>query len=87
RDSRGEVRGYYPDFVVKTSEKDLYIVETKGREDLDDPLKIARLKQWCEDVNKSQAKVKCQCLYVRQDEYEKYKAKNFISLVKIFLVK
>lgn len=84
RDASGEIRDYYPDFIVKTSEKDLYIVETKGREDLDDPLKIARLKQWCEDVNKSQAKVKCHCVYVRQEEYEKYTPKNFSVLIKNF---
>lgn len=84
RDASGEIRDYYPDFIVKTSEKELYIVETKGREDLDDPLKIARLRQWCEDVNKSQSKMKCNCLYVRQEEYEKYTPKNFTGLIKTF---
>ena len=84
RDASGEIRDYYPDFIVKTSEKELYIVETKGREDLDDPLKIARLRQWCEDVNKSQSKMKCHCLYVRQEEYEKYTPKNFTGLIKTF---
>ena len=84
RDASGEIRDYYPDFIVKTSEKELYIVETKGREDLDDPFKIARLRQWCEDVNKSQSKMKCYCLYVRQEEYEKYTPKNFTGLIKTF---
>ena len=84
RDASGEIRDYYPDFIVKTSEKELYIVETKGREDLDDPLKIARLRQWCEDVNKLQSKMKCHCLYVRQEEYEKYTPKNFTGLINTF---
>ncbi|KJJ85544.1 type III restriction protein res subunit [Candidatus Omnitrophus magneticus] len=84
RDADGEIRDYYPDFFVKVSQKELYIVETKGREDLDDPLKIARLKQWCDDVNKSQSEVMCHCLYVRQDEYEKYKPRNFSELLKNF---
>ena len=48
----GDISNYYPDFIVKKTEKDIWIVETKGREDLDDPLKISRLKQWCDDVNK-----------------------------------
>ena len=87
RDASGEIRDYYPDFIVKTSEKELYIVETKGREDLDDPLKIARLRQWCEDVNKSQSQMKCYCLYVRQEEYVKYTPKNFTGLIKVFTVK
>jgi len=84
RDADGEIKDYYPDFFVKVSEKDVYIVETKGREDLDDPLKIERLKQWCEDVNKSQAIVNYHCLYVRQEEYEKYPSRNFSDLAKNF---
>ena len=86
RDVDGEIRDYYPDFFVKVSEKEIYIVETKGREDLDDPLKITRLKQWCDDVNKSQTSAKCYCLYVKQEEYEKYTPKNFKQLAKDFIV-
>jgi type III restriction enzyme len=84
RDADGEIKDYYPDFFVKISQKELYIVETKGREDLDDPLKIARLKQWCDDVNKSQSDIVCRCLYVRQEEYEKYKPRTFSDLAKNF---
>jgi len=46
----GDVSNYYPDFLVKLAPNRVVIVETKGREDLDLPLKIARLRQWCEDV-------------------------------------
>ncbi len=87
RNATGEIRDYYPDFFVKVSEKETYIVETKGREDLDDPLKIARLKQWCEDINKSQSEVRCYCLYVRQDEFEKYKPRNFRELIENYEIK
>ncbi len=87
RNAAGEIRDYYPDFFVKASEKEIYIVETKGREDLDDPLKITRLKQWCEDVNKSQSEVRCYCLYVKQDEFEKYKPKNFRELIENYEIK
>lgn len=86
RDADGEIKDYYPDFFVKISQKELCIVETKGREDLDDPLKIARLKQWCEDVNKSQNDVMCHCIYIRQEEFEKYPPKNFSELAKSFIV-
>ena len=84
RDADSEIRDYYPDFFVKVSEKEVYIVETKGREDIDDPLKIERLKQWRDDVNKSQDTVHYHCLYVRQEEYEKYPPKNFSDLTKNF---
>lgn len=80
RDADGEIKDYYPDFLVKAAEKEVYVVETKGREDLDDPLKIERLKQWCVDVNKSQKEIRFQCLYVRQEEYEKYQPRRFADL-------
>jgi len=41
----GDISDYYPDFLVKTSPADVYVVETKGLEDLDVPLKMERLKQ------------------------------------------
>ncbi len=62
KDADGAISEYYPDFIVKVSEKQFYVVETKGREDLDDPLKIARLKQWCDDVNGLGSKAKYQAL-------------------------
>ena len=47
----GDISNYYPDFLVKLSDKRIVIVETKGQEDLDVPLKMQRLRQWCEDIN------------------------------------
>jgi type III restriction enzyme len=79
----GDISNYYPDFIVKKTEKDIWIVETKGREDLDDPLKISRLKQWCDDVNKKNSGVSYSWLYIKQDEYEKYKPKNFAGSLEL----
>jgi len=84
RTKDGDISNYYPDFIVKKSDKEIYIVETKGREDLEDPLKIERLKQWCEDVNKKNSGVKYSWLYVKQEQYEKYKAKTFSELIRAF---
>jgi type III restriction enzyme len=81
------ISDFYPDFIVKLSPKEIWVVETKGREDLDDPLKIARLKQWCEDVNKVQKKVTYNYLYVRQEEYEKYRPASFKQLINNFVEK
>lgn len=81
RNADGAISDYYPDFIVKLSDKETCIVETKGREDLDDPLKIERLKQWCEDVNKRQSKVHYSMLYVKQEQYDKYKPQTFEDLV------
>jgi type III restriction enzyme len=84
KDASGNIKDYYPDFFVKVSEKEIYIVETKGREDLDDVEKIKRLYQWCDDINSVQNKVKFTALYIKQEDYEKYTPKSFEELVKNF---
>jgi type III restriction enzyme len=83
KDADGNIRDYYPDFIVKIDEKEICIVETKGREDLDDIEKIKRLHQWCEDVNKAQSEVKFMALYVKQEEFEKYTPTSFGQLVRL----
>ena len=80
----GDISNYYPDFMVKVSAKQIYIVETKGIEDLDVPLKMARLKQWCEDINRVQSEVKYGFVYVDQESFEKYKPTSFNDLIKSF---
>jgi len=51
-DHEGRVRHYVPDFVVKTTDDRYYLVETKGLETPDVPLKDARARRWVEAVNK-----------------------------------
>lgn len=85
KNASGAISSYYPDFFVKTNNKTIYIVETKGREDLDDIEKIKRLEQWCEDASERQKKITYKMLYVKQEEWEKYKPKSFKELVEIFM--
>jgi len=77
----GDISNYYPDFMVKLSDKRLVIVETKGQEDLDVPLKMARLRQWCEDINRVQSNVTYDFVYVDEESFEKYKPTSFRQLV------
>jgi type III restriction enzyme len=77
----GDISNYYPDFLVKLSAKEIFIVETKGQEDLDVPLKMARLRQWCEDINQAQKQVRYGFVYVDQESFEKYKPNSFRKLV------
>lgn len=79
----GEISKYYPDFLVKKSDKEIYIIETKGNADLDVPLKLKRLKEWCEDIN-SQQDVKFIPLYVEQSKFENKHFSSFEQLVEIF---
>jgi type III restriction enzyme len=80
----GDISNYYPDFIVKKSEKKVYIVETKGQQDLDVPLKTKRLKQWCDDLNMIQDEVKYDFVYVDEGDFNKYKPKSFSELEKSF---
>lgn len=70
-DALGNIANYYPDFIVKLSETKVYVVETKGLEDLDDPLKVKRLKQWCADVNASHSNVEFDFVYVDQEQFDR----------------
>ena len=80
----GDISNYYPDFMVKLTAKEIFIVETKGQVDLDVPLKMARLKQWCEDINRIQSKVEYDLVYVDMAGFEKYRPTRFRELVKGF---
>lgn len=80
----GDISNYYPDFLVKISNKKVFIVETKGQEDLDVPLKMERLKQWCADINKVQKAVQYDFVFVDEESFQKYQPKSFSSLVSAF---
>ena len=80
----GDISNYYPDFMVKLSDKRIVIVETKGQEDLDVPLKMARLAQWCEDINRVQKEVAYDFVYVDEESFEKYKPTSFRQLLEAF---
>ncbi len=84
QNSSGYPSNYYPDFIVKKSEKEIYIVETKGLEDLDVPLKIERLKQWCEDINAIQSDITYDFIFVDEESLKAYRPKNFEGLIKGF---
>jgi type III restriction enzyme len=79
--ANGDISNYYPDFIVKLSDKRIVIVETKGQEDLDVPLKIARLRQWCEDINRVQTNVEYDFVYVDEENFEKFKPATFRQLL------
>jgi type III restriction enzyme len=82
----GNIREYFPDFFVKTSANDIFIVETKGREDLDDLNKIRRLVTWCKDVNAQQNDKTYTAIYIKQEDWEKHLSslKSFNDVKAIF---
>ena len=84
KNADGFIANYYPDFFVKVDTKNIFIIETKGREEQDDKLKFERLEKWCEDVNDRQTKMIYKALYVKQEDWEKNKAKNFDEIVRLY---
>lgn len=84
----GNIHDYYPDFLVKKNEKNIYVVETKGREDLDSVRKIERLKIWCKDVNSSQGRFVYCSVFVKQENWisNKDHIRNFKDVLTLFKV-
>jgi type III restriction enzyme len=76
----GSISHYIPDFVVHEQSGAIWIIETKGREDLDDRLKIDRLKTWCADASALDQGVRYRALYVRQEDWESGRPKDFAAL-------
>ncbi len=84
----GNIREYYPDFFLKTNGHTFFILETKGREDLDDIRKIKRLAAWCKDINTVQSEYTYTPVYLKQEDWEKKEKdlKCFSDVIEIFKV-
>lgn len=69
----GEISNYYPDFFVRTEGPIVYVVETKGLEDLDVSPKWHRLVRWCEDASRLDAEGRIFTpLYVPEEEFDDF---------------
>jgi type III restriction enzyme len=80
----GDISNYYPDFLVKVSAQRVFVVETKGLEDQDVPLKMARLRQWCEDINRVQSDVQYDFVFVDEESFEEFRPTSFRQLLEGF---
>ena len=80
----GNISNYYPDFIVKKSAAEVFLVETKGLEDLDVAPKWERLKQWCADLNAIQSVITYSHLFVSEATWEKYPPHSFAEAVNLF---
>jgi len=83
----GDLSNYIPDFLVKTDGGDVWVVETKGRAELDLPQKMNRLQQWCGDATAASADengVVYRFVYVDQTGFEKHPPSSFAGLAKSF---
>ena len=85
-DSNGIWRNYIPDFFVKVTDSEYCIIETKGAELINDPIKKNALEKKLEDINKVQNKIKFSSLYVLYDDFNKLdnKPSTFKKFFEIF---
>lgn len=84
RNAEGSIANYIPDFVVKRSDTEIWIVETKGREDLDDVAKWERLKQWCADATTQGKGRAYHALLVREEDWKAHRPRSFGQLTAAF---
>jgi type III restriction enzyme len=81
----GDLSTYTPDFIVRTADGTIWIVETKGREELDLPQKMARLKQWCADATAAEENgQRYDFVFVDEQGFEQHQPKTFKALVASF---
>lgn len=83
--SDGDLSTYTSDFIVRTIDGTVWVVETKGREELDLPQKMARLKLWCADATAAESNGRrYDFVFVDQLGFEKHTPGTFPSLPSSF---
>jgi type III restriction enzyme len=81
----GDLSNYTPDFIVRTNDTTIWVVETKGRAELDLPQKMARLKQWCADATAAEENgQRYDFVFVDQTGFTRHEPNSFGSLVSSF---
>jgi type III restriction enzyme len=83
----GDLSNYTPDFIVRTTDGAVWIIETKGREEIDVPQKMARLRQWCADVtaaSESEDATNYRFAFVDQKSFEQHPQKTMAGLAASF---
>lgn len=86
RNEEGSIANYYPDYIVKRTESEIWIIELKGREDLDTPHKRQRLEQYCKEATQHHKGPHIyKSLYIKQNDWEQYRPKDFEDLLRIYV--
>jgi len=83
--ANGDLSNYTPDFTVRTNDSVIWLVETKGRQELDLPQKMKRLRQWCADATGAEESgQRYDFVFVDQNSFEKHKPLTFAALAAAF---
>ncbi|MBI5640804.1 MAG: DEAD/DEAH box helicase family protein [Nitrospirae bacterium] len=76
----GRLSFYTPDFLVRGTDGNYVLVETKGRVDLDVPQKASAAISWCKAA--STKKVKWQYLFVQQEVFRDATSQSIEALIR-----
>ena len=79
-DTIANIRNYFPDFIAIADDKTSWIIETKGREDIEVRLKDNAAISWCKTATEL-TKVKWEYLKVPQKEFEQLHPDTFEELL------
>lgn len=78
-DSRANIRNYFPDFVAVLPDDSKWVIETKGREDIDVRLKDTAAMTWCENATELTGD-QWRYLKVPQGDFERLHPDDFEEL-------
>lgn len=80
----GEIDYYYPDFITRTQDDTIWVIETKGEERANDHRKWNRLVDWCSDATAHDPEGRLfRPLYVTGDRLEQASPRSFAELVRV----
>lgn len=73
--------------AVCTASGEVFIIKTKGREEIDLPQKMRRMKEWCADATSASRAIggpAYRHVFVDREGFEKHTPRDFAGLVKTF---
>jgi type III restriction enzyme len=85
--ANGDLSTYTPDFILRTTDGSVWIVETKGRAELDVPQKMTRLRQWCADATEAgeaEGGTHYGFVYVDEVGFKQHRPSSFAGLASAF---
>ena len=81
-DTLANIRNYFPDFIAITEDGKHWIIETKGREDIEVKLKDIAALNWCNTATEL-TKTEWNYLKVLQKDFESLHPDNFTELLTV----
>lgn len=78
-DSFANIRSYFPDFIARLKDGSHWVIETKGREDIEVAMKDGAAQNWCDTATELTG-IRWNYIKVLQRDFEKLHPDNFEEL-------